>query len=174
MTTFRSHDTVHGNMRFDPMGLGEEKARRLLAEFYKAVSLLETYQDVEEFFDDLLHPKETAMLSRRLQAARMLLEGYDYRTIANELKMGLTTIAKIGNWLTRGGKGYRLAIKRIIELERERQKRIEREGPGSLKAHMRQYSAYYWPELALEEAAKAIKKRKKKEEKRKSIPDEAV
>jgi TrpR-related protein YerC/YecD len=87
--------------------------RKLEREFWKALSKLKTPRKLELFFEDLLTHTEREMLVKRLQIARMLLAKKCYGEIKKKLHVTDNTIAKVSNWLSNFGQGYRLAAKKI-------------------------------------------------------------
>ena len=58
--------------------LSEFEKKKYLGEFYTMVSMLKNRDEVKEFFKDLMTLSEMVMISRRLQAAAMLLESFTY------------------------------------------------------------------------------------------------
>jgi TrpR-related protein YerC/YecD len=94
--------------------LSQEQLHTIEIEFWKTVVLLKTPREAQIFFHDLLTHTERQMLAKRLQIARMLIEGYDYQRIAKKLNVTAATIAKVSNWLHTFGEGYRLAVKRLL------------------------------------------------------------
>lgn len=149
-------------VKFDPKVLTPENQGKVLSEFYKAATLIESYEEAKTFFKDLLPLKETAMLARRLQIARMLIEEYTYDEIKTSLKIGSSTISKIQNWLEAGGTGYRNVIRKIQELEIKKTKSRSKD----LLNIKTRYASYYWPAKSLDETGRKIKLSLKK----KSIP----
>jgi len=136
--------------KFNPNVLGEESMGRLISEFYKAVTLIETYEEAKAFFKDLLNPTEMAMLARRLQIAKMLEEGYSYEEITLILKVGYTTVAKVSRWLN-SGTGYKLIVQRMIELEKKQLKKEKKKyDPFDPERIKHVYASYYWPEETLQ------------------------
>lgn len=85
--------------KFDPYSLSPKERNKVLDEFYSMVISLRKKQQVINFFKDLLTPGEAVMLARRIQIAKLLLQGYDYREIAEKLKTGVDTVAKVQRWL---------------------------------------------------------------------------
>jgi len=90
--------------------LSESEKKKCLGDFYSMVALLKTRQDVKNFLKDLLTLSETVMISRRIQIAKLLLEGDTYDDIRQQLKVGPTTICQVEKWLNNGFGGYRKAI----------------------------------------------------------------
>lgn len=144
-------------MRFEPEKIEEAKRKEVLAEFYKAVTLIEDYKEAKLFFKDLLTAKETVMLARRLQVAMMLVDKFSYQEIHEILKVGMTTIADVQKWLNLGGVGYRKIIERLKKIESKKFK--EKYEQNELR---KRYASYYWPEKALKSLIKDIEKTKKR------------
>jgi len=92
--------------------LTELERKKFLGELYDMIALLKSREEVKQFFKDLLTLSETVMVSRRLQIAKMLLEGYTYRDIRAKLKVGVATIVSVERWLNQGFGGYRSIIVR--------------------------------------------------------------
>lgn len=87
--------------------LTENQKKKYLGEFYSVVALLKTRDEAKRFFKDLLTLSEVVMISRRIQAAMMLLEEKTYDEIKKELKIGATTISQVERWLFDGFGGYK-------------------------------------------------------------------
>ena len=98
--------------KFDPYSISPKERNKILNEFYSMVSSLRTRQEIINFFKDILTPSEAIMLARRIQIAKMLLQGYDYREIAEDLKTGIDTVAKVQHWLKDGFGGYIKILKK--------------------------------------------------------------
>lgn len=92
--------------------LSDNDKKKYLGDFYSMVSLLKNRDEVKNFFKDLLTLSEIVMISRRIQIAKMLLEGYNYREIQKKLKIGLSTICQVEKWLNTGSGGYKETIKK--------------------------------------------------------------
>lgn len=97
-----------GKVRYNE--LSEKDKKTYLGDFYTMVSLLKDRGEVKNFFKDLLFLSETVMISRRIQIAKMLLEGCNYEEIKMKLKVGTTTISQVEKWLHNGFGGYQKAI----------------------------------------------------------------
>jgi len=90
--------------------LTSDQKRKYLGEFYSMVALLESRQEVKSFFKDLLTLSEITMISRRIQIAKLLLEGKNYDEIRKALKAGRTNISQVEKWLNNGFGGYKNII----------------------------------------------------------------
>lgn len=140
-------------IRVDPKHFGF-----FLNNFWNLITLLENKEQVKTFLKDLLTPTEMKMLTKRIQIAKMLLEGYDYRSIRNYVKVTDPTIAKISNILAVSGDGLRVAIRYLQKIEAE----IDRDRMRATPDLKKKYPTYYLPEKAIELVEKELRKRKKK------------
>lgn len=107
-----------GKVRYNQLSDFEKK--KYLGEFYLMVSLLRGRDEVKKFFKDLLTLSEVVMISRRIQIAKMLLDGLDYEEIRRKLKVGKTTISHVERWLNNGFGGYQEIINRHNKKEARR------------------------------------------------------
>lgn len=103
--------------------LSEFQKKKCLGEFYSMVSLLRTRDEVKKFFKDLLTLSEVVMISRRLQVAKMLLEGRTYEEIQGSLKTATATIHQVEEWLNHGFGGYKNVIARYKKKEVKKMKK---------------------------------------------------
>jgi len=129
-----------GRVRY--YSLTDIEKKKFLGELYDMIALLKNRDEVKQFFKDLLTLSETVMVSRRLQIAKMLLEGYVHRDIQAKLKVGFATIVSVERWLNQGFGGYREIIKRHKKQER---KSVEYEPvpPFSLKHLRKKYPLHF-------------------------------
>lgn len=126
--------------------------------FWSLITLLENKDQVKSFLKDLLTHTEMKMLAKRIQIAKMLLEGYNYRDIRNYVKVTDSTIARINNILEVEGEGLRTAINYLQKIEKE----IERERMRITPNLKKKYPMYFIPEVVLEKVNKKLHARKKK------------
>ena len=104
--------------------------------FWIVLTLFDNKEQIRGFLKDLLTHTELKMLAKRLQIAKMLIEGYDYQTIRSYVQVTDVTISKINNILNTNGVGYKKAIKNLQQLEREIKRKWEESGkPGSLRKY---------------------------------------
>ncbi|MCL5435723.1 MAG: YerC/YecD family TrpR-related protein [Patescibacteria group bacterium] len=82
-------------------------------EFWRAVTLLESKDEVRAFFRDIITSTERVMLAKRLQIAKRLYNGDSYFSIKKELNVTAATIASVSRWLDSFGAGYRTVIPRL-------------------------------------------------------------
>ena len=60
----------------------KEERYRMLDDFFQMVAQIRTKKAAASFFKDLLTPSESLMLTRRIEIAKLLLAGWDYRNIS--------------------------------------------------------------------------------------------
>ncbi len=95
--------------------LSEDEKKKFLGQFYSMVAMLKNREEVKSFLKDLLTLSEVVMVSRRIEIAKMLLEGFTPLEIKGKLKVGLSTIAHVERWLNQGFGGYKKIIERYNE-----------------------------------------------------------
>lgn len=133
--------------------------------FWNLVTLLENKDQVASFLKDLLTHTEMKMLAKRIQIAKMLLEGHDYRTIRGYVKVSDATIANINNKLEAGSEGLKTAIKYFKEVEKEIEDERFRIAPDLKK----RYGEYFLLDKIIDSTSKQIKVRNKKRSIKKDI-----
>ena len=109
--------------KFNPYSLSKDQRKKLLNEFFMVMALLKDYNEMRKFLTELLSESEQIMLVRRLQIAKMLLEGAKYEEIRIELGVGYENINKVKKWLDAGGSGYLKAIERLEKKQLRREVR---------------------------------------------------
>lgn len=119
----------------------------LLDELWTMIALLETREEVKNFFKDLLSETEALMLARRIQIAKLLLQGKSYETIRERLKASYVTIATAHRWLQGGFGGYEQLLPRLEkELQRRAlitEKQIEGKTPYTFQWLKRKYPLHF-------------------------------
>jgi TrpR-related protein YerC/YecD len=130
-----------GKVKYNQLSDFEKK--KFLGEFYSMISLLRGRDEVKKFFKDLLTLSEVVMISRRIQIAKMLLEGFDYEEIRKQLKVGKTTISQVEKWLNNGFGGYQEIIKRHNKKEAKWRVKNTPPPPFSWQAIKRKYPLHF-------------------------------
>lgn len=74
-------------------------------------------EDALLLIKDLFTPTERIMLSKRFSIAYMLINGYNYDSISEILKVSRATIGNVSNWLKEKGNGLRTVIGKINRKE---------------------------------------------------------
>lgn len=99
----------------------KEERYRMLDEFFQMVVQIRTKKAAASFFKDLLTPSESLMLTRRIEIAKLLLAGWDYRSISKRMKVGLNTINYVNRWLYSGFGGYLSELKSARSIKEYKQ-----------------------------------------------------
>ena len=152
--------TKVSRIRLDPRHLGF-----FINNFWNLITLLENKDQVASFLKDLLTHTEMKMFAKRVQIAKMLLEGYDYRAIKGFVRVTDPTVAKINNKLETGAEGLKTAIYYLQKIEKD----IEKERTRSTPDLKKKYPSYFLPEIVMEKTGKGLRKRKKRHSVRKYI-----
>ncbi len=133
--------------RTQPKNLDEKERKKLLDELWTTIALLETRQEVKNFFKDLLSETEAVMLARRLQIAKLLLQGWTYENISTKLKTSYVTIGSVQRWLQGGFGGYANLLPRLKkEIERQEKlykKRQKSKTPCTFEWIKRKYPLHF-------------------------------
>jgi uncharacterized protein YerC len=98
--------------------LSKNVEKKMYSIFFNTLARLSNPLDIQDFILDLLGPAEQIMLAKRLAIAVLLVKGYQYGTIKDILKVSQETIARVNMMLTFRGKGYNIAIKRVLRGEK--------------------------------------------------------
>ncbi|HHX20842.1 MAG TPA: hypothetical protein GX722_03530 [Clostridiales bacterium] len=82
-------------------------------QFLRAVLTLQNEQEALLFFQDVCTIKELNDMAKRLEAARMLSQGSNYREVTQATGMSTATISRVNRCLVYGEGGYRGALSRL-------------------------------------------------------------
>lgn len=127
----------------------------LLLSLCRAVASIKNSTEAAELIKDIFTENEAEVISKRVEIARLLVDGHTFDHIANGLKVSKGTISRVSVWLSESGDGLRKVIKRT---KNEPKMRVAKESWGDLK---RQYPKYYWPEILLEQIIASANKKEK-------------
>jgi len=136
--------------------LTKSEREDLFLNFCQALASLKTTREVALFIRDLLGLQEVEMMAKRLEVAKLLVEGDTYEEIAEELKVSHGTIARVNLWLQMSGAGYRMVLKRNKKKPIKYDQHEE-----DWKRFKKSHSRYFWPELLFEEVIKQLGRKKK-------------
>lgn len=140
--------------------MSPNKRKELVVGLCRAIAALNNPEEVAEFLLDILSAKENETIAKRLRIAELLVQGYDYEGIRQDVGVGYSTIARVNTWLNLSGKGYRLALQRKKKDSKEPTLE-EKYDPFSWHNYKRRYTLRFWPELLLEELIKQSNKNEK-------------
>ena len=85
----------------------------------EAIRSLKTREELERFFEDLCTIQEINSLVQRFDVALQLDQGLTYAQIAAVTHASTATISRVNRSLVYGAEGYRIAIGRMREKEKE-------------------------------------------------------
>lgn len=88
-------------------------------DMYKAILMLRTVEEAEDFFDDLCTVSELQAMEQRFQVARLLDQGMIYSDILKETGASSATISRVNRSLRYGSNGYAVAFERLQEEDEE-------------------------------------------------------
>lgn len=88
---------------------------------FEAVLNLESVQECEKFFRDILTLGELQAMTERFTVARRLyLDKKPYREINRETGVSTATITRIADWIKNGMGGYKMAMDRLSQTRHRR------------------------------------------------------
>ncbi len=90
-----------------------------MSRLLEAILSLKNKEELERFFEDLCTIQEINSLVQRFDVALQLDQGLTYAQIANITHASTATISRVNRSLVYGSEGYRLAIGRMREEEKE-------------------------------------------------------
>ena len=73
---------------------------------------LKTRSECYDFFEDVCTIKEILDMSKRLEAAKLLDKGLNYKDIIKEIGLSTATLSRVSKALNYGTGGYQKAIKK--------------------------------------------------------------
>lgn len=91
----------------------EELSEGAIASLARALSVLDTVEEVQAFLLDLCTPAELEALADRWRVVPYLLEGTAYREIHDRTAVSVTTIGRVARFLSDGNDGYNTAIRKL-------------------------------------------------------------
>jgi len=86
----------------------------MIGEMLDIFNHLKNKREVIGFVSRLLTPSESLMLARRIQVAKMILEGKNYDEIRLKLKVGNGVITKINLMVFADNETFKLQIEKLI------------------------------------------------------------
>ena len=97
--------------------MAEKNPRRneTIDALFDAILSLETREECYDFFEDLCTVKEISDMARRLEAAKLLLDGSTYEQIVKTVEISTATISRINRCIQYGTGGYRQTIEKVRE-----------------------------------------------------------
>lgn len=106
------------------------EARRMgyfISNLWNTISLIENREEAVLFLKELLTPTEIRMLAKRVQVAKMLMEGYKYEDIIPHVRVTAHTITSVNNQLQYKDGGYIKVLEKLIKMEQRKKKQLDKD-----------------------------------------------
>lgn len=123
--------------------LPSKEKKEYLNMFYGMVEKLNSRDEIENFFKDLLTPSEVVMIARRLKVAFLLLEGYNHREIKKRMKVGFATVANVEHWLRSGFGGYEKIINKYKRNKKSKKRKEKQRPTDTFDTIRKKYPAHF-------------------------------
>ena len=88
-------------------------------QLFQAILTLKTPEEMERFFEDLCTIQEINSMAQRFEVAQYLAKGLTYAQIAEITHASTATISRVNRSLVYGAEGYKLALERMHNEEKE-------------------------------------------------------
>ena len=79
-------------------------------ELVDTILKLETEEECINFLNDLCTIQELEKMAHRLEAAKLLLQGYTYEQVIEQTKISSTTLSRVSRCIRYGEGGYKTAL----------------------------------------------------------------
>ncbi len=100
--------------------MGNVQKDEKLTYLFKGILTLGSVEECYDFFSDLCTPAELQEMSRRMQAAKMLRDGYVYNEIAARTGLSTATISRVNRCLKYSSEGYLKVLGDIDKADKRR------------------------------------------------------
>lgn len=90
-----------------------EKEREMVDHLMEAIMTLRTTEECEKFFVDVCSADELKKIGRRVQIAKLIIEGKTYRSILEETNASNITISRLKNVMAKDDSVLAEVVKRI-------------------------------------------------------------
>lgn len=91
----------------------QKKAKNPEVALFKALSMIQTAEEAQRFFQDLCTPTEIQAMADRWQVVAFIKAGKPYRQIYEETGVSVTTVGRVARSLSLGEDGYNLIYDRL-------------------------------------------------------------
>lgn len=81
-------------------------------ELFEQIIKINSVEEAQKFFDDLLTIKELESLTQRVVAAKMLLDGKTYNQVIEETDISSATLSRVSKCVRYGDGGYKSIIEK--------------------------------------------------------------
>ena len=90
-----------------------------IEKLFEAILTLENLEECYDFFEDICTVDEIQGISRRLCAAKMLMDNRVYSDITSETGLSTATISRVNRSMKYGNGGYAMVFDRIEKKNKE-------------------------------------------------------
>jgi len=149
--------------RFEINKLPKKQRVKIIGELYDALGIIKDREEARSVFRDLFTVSEIAMMSRRIQVAFLIKEGYSYEDISNILSVSRSTIERINHKLKQHGQGFEIMYRNFKKLQQQRQKEKTGKKEFSLPASISE-AAQVAPPFTVLDLISWIKQRNQKKD----------
>ena len=101
------------------MGIKEKLKEENIENLFEAILTLKTVDDCYAFFQDLCTVTELRAMSQRFHVAYLLEKDVIYNEIATKTGASTATISRVNKCLMYGEDGYKMAIARLDQKEKD-------------------------------------------------------
>lgn len=148
--------------KYSPLRLSVDGYAYCVEELSRIIAVLDSLDSVRSIIADLLKRSEVVMLIRRLRIAALVLHGNSYKDICRALGVGRSTVQGVISSLSRGGSGYRVALKKWATVREELASEVREaraaEDPYSLAGLKRRFPQLRVPDYLFERLPNSIER----------------
>lgn len=105
-----------------PHAIDDKEKFESIDSLFEVILKLKTKKEIVDFFLGLFTDSEALMMARRIQVARMLLDGKGYELIMKKLHVSSQMINKTDRWLHKGDDKYVAWLKSRLQTEQKDKK----------------------------------------------------
>lgn len=116
--------------RVSRLQIETKRLNYFISNLWNAITLIGSKEEAVIFLKELLTPTEVRMFAKRIQIAKMLIEGYKYEDIIPHVRVTPNTINSVNKQLQFGDGGYTKIIERLIKMEERKEKQTEKRLSG--------------------------------------------
>lgn len=109
-------------MKVNPYQIDPKEKYIVVSDMFEVISGLGSKKEIANFFLGLFTPSEALMIARRIQIAKMILDGYGYDDIRKKLKVGNNNIQQIDRWIHEDGLDFSNLIKSKVGKQNKKTK----------------------------------------------------
>lgn len=140
--------------------LDDKRMSYFLNNFWILLTLLASKEEIKNFLKELLTPTEQVMFAKRLQIAKMLLQGYKYEDIKRFVNVTDNPITTMNNIINSNRECFIKTVNMLIEFENKKEKEEEQ---NYKKFTLQRIPGYVLPERLLESVEKNMQSYQRKQ-----------